>query len=175
MGRVEANAVRKRDFAETPPPPGVHPHEHYREADKAYAASARSERSGVNIYRDLSGGDPDRPGRAKAFNMGIVWHGHLPEEHEAGTNYEDEHNLPFGSHVTVTGARLFIPKSGTVHSLRERHPTTFTHEERADAHMDVLQRSTYSHIGETSPAPWSRVQFQSPIHLPVGQKKWGLR
>ena len=167
MGQREQRAVSAQDFSQTDAPEGVSWHEHYPAVQAAEKSVKRYERQGVNVFRDLSGGDPDLPGAAKPFHMGVVWEAHHPERSETGTNYEDELNLPHQSHVEITGARIFVPKSGTTPNLRERHPTTFTHQERAAARSDVIMRSTYSHIGEHTSVPWSRVQFQEPVKMEV--------
>jgi hypothetical protein len=145
-------------------------HEQEARRKKNDAYFQRAEREGVNIYHDLSGGDPDRPGRAKAFHAAVVWEGLHPGRGERGTNYEDETDLAPGSKIQVTGARIHIPPAGQTLGFEGRHPSTFTLGERREASMDVMHRSTYSHIGETSPLPWSRVQFPEPVELDVSDR-----
>jgi hypothetical protein len=133
----------------------------------------RAEREGINTFQDLSGGDPDRPGKAKPFRMGVIWHGEAPDEWERGTSYEDEHNLPVGSKVRVTGARVWIPRTGEIWNPRAMHPSTFTPEEHLAASLDMQHRSAYSGLSRTSSVPWNRIQFPEPIDVPVeGRKYW---
>jgi hypothetical protein len=173
MGKSEQRGIRAMTHSESDPPEGVSWGEHMTAMKKSEQSVRRYEKQGVNVYADLSGGDQERPDRARPFKMGIVWHGEEPEHHETGTNYEDELNLPFGSHVNITGARIFIPRSGTQPNLRERHPSTFTPEEHLAASLDAHHRSTYSAIAPKSPVPWNRIQFPEAIKVPVeGHKYW---
>lgn len=173
MGKPEQRGIAAQMHTESNPPEGVDWSEHIAATRKSEQAVRRYEKQGVNVYADLSGGDLDRPDRAKPFHMGIIWHGEEPEHHERGTNYEDELNLPIGSHVKVTGARMWVPRSGTLPNLREQHPSVFSPEEHLAASLDAEHRSTYSHIGKTSAVPWNRIQFPEPISVPVeGRKYW---
>ena len=133
----------------------------------------RVEREGVNSYQDLSSYS-EHPGTAKPYKMGIVWEAHTPEHYTHGTDYEDELNLPIGSKVSVTGARMFIPKSGVVHAkAQELHPSVFSPEEHLAASLDMYHRSSVSHIEKTSTVPWNRIQFPEPVDVPVeGHKIW---
>jgi hypothetical protein len=169
MGRREQSAVSRRDYVALTDytydtAPVIAKHEKY---------LRRAEKEGVNQWRDLSGGS--RPESAKAFDMAVVWHGEMPEHYEHGTNYEDELNLPMGSQVRTVGARIYIPPAGATHDFTQRHPTTFTHEERQAAHADAWNRSGYSVIKPESSVPWSRVQFKEPLDVPVGRStgQWG--
>jgi hypothetical protein len=175
MGRQEARGIAAMHVAESEPPEGRSWSEHVPVIKKAEQAVQRYEKQGVNVYADLSGGDPDRPGAAKPYKMAVVWHGEEPEHHERGTNYEDELNLPVGSHVRVTGARLWMPRSGETWNPRAQHPSTFTPEEHLAASLDAEHRSTYSHISRTSSVPWNRVQFPEPVDVPVGGRKYWNR
>lgn len=136
----------------------------------------RAEREGINTYGDLSGGDPDQPGKAQPFRMGVIWEAHHPEEHEyePGTSHEDELNLHKGVAARVTGARLFIPKTGVTQSITgERHPSVFSPEEHLAASLDMLHRSAISGLRKSSVVPWNRIQFPEPINVPIeGRKYW---
>jgi hypothetical protein len=173
MGKREQTAVMRREATEQDtggPGYGMPGHEEHRAMmDKFHSYAERAEREGINTYHDLSGGDPDRPGKARKYNMAVVWEGQQHERGETGTNYEDETNIPFGEHVTVTGARLYVPKSGSVHDFGQRHPSPFTSEERAFAHHETMNRSGYSAINPSSSVPWSRIQFANAVELKVGR------
>jgi hypothetical protein len=172
MGKPEQRGIQAMHLSESDPPEGVSWQEHMVTLNKAEQSVRRYEKQGVNVYADLSS-HSERPDAAKPFKMGIVWHGEEPEHHEAGTNYEDELNLPIGSHVRVHGARIYIPRSGELTDLRQRHPSTFTPEEHLAASLDVQHRSTYSAIAPSSPVPWNRIQFPEPVDVPVeGRKYW---
>lgn len=168
MGKREQTAVSRHEASET-----LDWREHHEAVKKHQTYAERANREGVNIYHDLSGGDPDRPGKARKYKMAVVWEGQHHERSETGTNYEDEHNIPMGEHVTITGARLYVPKSGTTHDWHARHPSVFTPEERRSAHADVVARSTYSHINPESSIPWSRVQFANAQEMLVGRHSGG--
>ncbi len=179
MGKREQTAVMRREATEQDtggPGYGMPGHEEHQEMMRKYAAHAdRADRQGINTYHDLSGGDPDRPGAAKPYKMAVVWEGQHHEAAEQGTNYEDELNIPMGEHVTVTGARIYVPKPGVEHDFRARHPSVFTPEEHAHARADVITRSAYSHIDPDSSIPWSRIQFENAQQLKVDRYRGGSR
>lgn len=170
MGRKEKTAVTRQDYVDSTD----YPYEERETLARYEAYLKRADKEGINRFRDLSGGDLERPDRAKKFSMSVVWHGRLPDDYDIGTNYEDEFDLPKGSKVQVEGARVHISPAGTTHDFSQHYPSTFTSEERAAANNDAWNRSGYSRISPESPVPWSRVQFKSTLEMPVDRPR-GLR
>jgi len=195
MGKREATAVSRREWVDLehlhePVMPAMRENEGFEEREQRWSqhhaavASHRAtidryekylgkaEKEGVNSFQDLSHPSA-RPDAAKPFRMGIVWEAEHPHEHEfePGTNYEDELNLRKGVAARVTGARMWIPKSGTTLDPRGQHPSVFTPEEHLAASLDAHHRSTYSAIAPKSSVPWNRIQFPEPVSVPVGARK----
>lgn len=139
--------------------------EHWKTLGRYESYLRTAERQGRNTFLGESSVAP-QPGEAVPYKMAVIWHGHAPH-FETGTNYEDEHNLPHESTVNITGARVYIPSAGETRKYGQSFKSPFTAEEMARATHDVWNRSAYSSISPTSSVPWSRVQFDEPIEVPV--------
>ena len=113
-GRPESpGRSRRMAHYESEPPEGVSWHEHVAATAKSERGCPTRTRSRASTSLLISPAVTPivRARRSRSDGRHLARRGARATT-SVGTNYEDELNLPIGSHVQVTGARLYIPTFG---------------------------------------------------------------